>query len=299
MARPLASQTRSARPVPRSRGADRPVYLQSPQPHRRRLPRAGERGPKPLRARPRRAAQRKARPDRSQPLRRPHHPGVDRALPAASRHHPHRLPRARRSAAEQERRATAPAGRQRRRRGIYFMPYLRTSGQQMADDVIRHLEHAIKICGEDHVGIGTDGTISPVQVTPRYRKAFAEEMAERRQRGFAAPGERADAFTFVPDLNTPAPLREIGLAPQQTRPFRQPDHENPRRKFRARLPRSLGLTRTKYVLAGGNRRFSDWLGPPPSEIIRCSSSSLMRASISRRSYSQMPAARAPIEPISS
>ncbi|HEY1582453.1 MAG TPA: membrane dipeptidase, partial [Chthoniobacterales bacterium] len=50
--------------------------------------------------------------------------------------------------------------------GIYFMPYLRTSGQQMAEDVIRHLEHALQICGEDHVGIGTDGTISPVQVTP-------------------------------------------------------------------------------------------------------------------------------------
>jgi membrane dipeptidase len=28
-------------------------------------------------------------------------------------------------------------------------------------------------------------------------------MAERRHRGIAAPGERADAFTFVPDLNTP------------------------------------------------------------------------------------------------
>ena len=87
--------------------------------------------------------------------------------------------------------------------GIYFMPYLRTSGQQMAEDVIRHLEHALQICGEDHVGIGTDGTISPVKVTPEYRKAFAEEMAERRKRGIAAPGERADAFTFVPDLNTP------------------------------------------------------------------------------------------------
>ncbi len=87
--------------------------------------------------------------------------------------------------------------------GIYFMPYLRTSGQPMAEDVIRHLEHALQICGEDHVGIGTDGTIPPVNVTPQYRKAFADEMAERRKRGIAAPGERADAFTFVPDLNTP------------------------------------------------------------------------------------------------
>jgi membrane dipeptidase len=87
--------------------------------------------------------------------------------------------------------------------GIYFMPYLRTSGQPMADDVIRHLEHALQICGEDHVGIGTDGTSSPVNVTPEYRKAFTDEMAERQKRGIAAPGERGDAFTFVPDLNTP------------------------------------------------------------------------------------------------
>ena len=87
--------------------------------------------------------------------------------------------------------------------GIYFVPYLRTNGQQMAKDVIRYLEHALQICGEDHVGIGTDGTISPVKVIPEYRKAFAGEMAERRKRRIAAPGERADAFTFVPDLNTP------------------------------------------------------------------------------------------------
>lgn len=87
--------------------------------------------------------------------------------------------------------------------GIYFMEYLRTSGQQMAEDVIRHLEHALQICGEDHVGIGTDGPISPVKVTPEYRKAYAEELAERRKLGISAPGERPDAFTFVPDLNTP------------------------------------------------------------------------------------------------
>ena len=95
--------------------------------------------------------------------------------------------------------------------GIYFMPYLRTSGQQMADDVIRHLEHALKICGEDHVGIGSDGPISPVKVTPEYRQAFAEEMAERQKLGIAAPGERADAFTFVPDLNTPRRFETLAI----------------------------------------------------------------------------------------
>lgn len=87
--------------------------------------------------------------------------------------------------------------------GIYLMPFLRVSGQPMAADVFEHLEHALKVCGEDHVGIGTDGVISAVNVTPEYRKHFQEEIAERRKRGISAPGEREDAFTFVPDLNTP------------------------------------------------------------------------------------------------
>ena len=34
-------------------------------------------------------------------------------------------------------------------------------------------------------------------------------MAERRERGIAAPGERADAFTFVPDLNTPRRFEKL------------------------------------------------------------------------------------------
>ena len=42
--------------------------------------------------------------------------------------------------------------------GIYVMPYLRSSGQVMAEDVVKHIEYAVKVCGEDHVGIGTDGT---------------------------------------------------------------------------------------------------------------------------------------------
>lgn len=87
--------------------------------------------------------------------------------------------------------------------GIYIMPYLRTSGQVMADDVIKHIEHAVSVCGEDHVGIGTDGTTSSIKVTPEFKKAFADEIAERQKRGISAPGERPDSFTFAPDLNTP------------------------------------------------------------------------------------------------
>jgi membrane dipeptidase len=87
--------------------------------------------------------------------------------------------------------------------GIYLMPFLRAKGQPMAEDVVRHIEHAVQICGEDHVGIGTDGGISPVHLTPEYIKAFHDDIADRRRRGISAPGENDDVYTFVPDLNTP------------------------------------------------------------------------------------------------
>jgi len=93
--------------------------------------------------------------------------------------------------------------------GIYLMPYLRTGGQPMAADVIAHIEHALDVCGEDHVGIGTDGTISSVRLTEEYKKGFADEIAERRKRGVSAPGETAAVYTFVPDLNTPRRFETI------------------------------------------------------------------------------------------
>jgi membrane dipeptidase len=81
----------------------------------------------------------------------------------------------------------------------------------MAEDVIKHIEYAVTVCGEDHVGIGTDGTTSTVDVTPEFRKQFAEITAERQKRGIAAPGERPDSFTFAPDLNTPRRYEKIAL----------------------------------------------------------------------------------------
>jgi membrane dipeptidase len=87
--------------------------------------------------------------------------------------------------------------------GIYFMPFLRTQGQPMAADLIRHIEHAVDVCGEDHVGLGTDGGISRIELTPEYVKRFQEDIANRRRQGISAPGEVDGIYTFLPDLNTP------------------------------------------------------------------------------------------------
>ena len=84
--------------------------------------------------------------------------------------------------------------------GIYFMPFLSPSGHATAADVVAHLEHAVDVCGEDAVGIGTDGTITGVDDLASYREALAEHVAHRVTAGVGATGERPDTLPFVEDL---------------------------------------------------------------------------------------------------
>lgn len=84
--------------------------------------------------------------------------------------------------------------------GIYFMPYLRLEGQPYAADLIAHLEHAINICGEDHVGIGTDGSITAIDDMTAYRRMLQADIDRRRAIGVGAPGESADICLHLPDL---------------------------------------------------------------------------------------------------
>ncbi|HQV72607.1 MAG TPA: membrane dipeptidase [Dokdonella sp.] len=86
--------------------------------------------------------------------------------------------------------------------GIYLMPFLRTQGQPTAEDLVAHIEHALQVCGEDHVGIGSDGTISPIDFNDAFKRKHAADVADRRNRGISAPGEDANVYTFLPDLNT-------------------------------------------------------------------------------------------------
>lgn len=85
--------------------------------------------------------------------------------------------------------------------GIIFWPYLRTDTQPMAEDVVRHIEHAIKVCGEDHVGIGTDASVAPIERTPEFEKQNREWVAAATQDGIFEKGRPADLYTFIPDLN--------------------------------------------------------------------------------------------------
>ena len=86
--------------------------------------------------------------------------------------------------------------------GIYFMPYLVASPTlPTRQHVIEHIDHALKVCGSDHVGIGSDGVLDTFPDTAEQRKEFAEDMASRKKLGIAAPEE--DRPPFSPDLNTP------------------------------------------------------------------------------------------------
>ena len=93
--------------------------------------------------------------------------------------------------------------------GIYFMPFLKAAGQPHAEDVIRHLEHAVDVCGEDHVGLGTDGTIGGAVINEAFIAAERKEHEDRVNAGVAAPGETADVFTLIPEYNDPRRFKTL------------------------------------------------------------------------------------------
>jgi membrane dipeptidase len=99
--------------------------------------------------------------------------------------------------------------------GIYFMPYLVASPiSPTREHALQHLDHALKVCGADHVGIGSDGILGTFPDTPEQRKAFDEHIASRKKSGIAAPEE--DRPPYSPDLNRTDRLEIIaaGLSKQ-------------------------------------------------------------------------------------
>ena len=85
--------------------------------------------------------------------------------------------------------------------GVIFWPYLRTDTQPMAIDVIRHLEHMIDVCGEDHAGIGTDSQVAAVERTAEFEKDNREWIKAAKEDGIFDKNRPDDLYTFIPDLN--------------------------------------------------------------------------------------------------
>ncbi len=85
--------------------------------------------------------------------------------------------------------------------GIYLMPFLSPGRAAMADDVVAHIEHALNVCGEDHVGIGSDLSTTPIPNSDEYWSAHREFVSGRIANGIAAPNEDPDILFNVVDLN--------------------------------------------------------------------------------------------------
>lgn len=93
--------------------------------------------------------------------------------------------------------------------GIYFMYFLTATGAAYAADVVRHLEHAVTVCGEDHVCIGSDGAATTFDDWQQYLACFEREHLARLESGAAALGEGIDRYPFAMDLRGPTQFRRL------------------------------------------------------------------------------------------
>jgi membrane dipeptidase len=92
--------------------------------------------------------------------------------------------------------------------GIYDLPYLTASPRQpTVDDYLAHLVHALEVAGEDHVGVGSDVPIAPLDTSPEGMADIDREIKERRAAGLSAPEE--DRPPFVAGLNVPRRMEII------------------------------------------------------------------------------------------
>lgn len=81
--------------------------------------------------------------------------------------------------------------------GIYELSYLTQAPRQPTlDDYLRHMVHALAVCGEDHVGIGSDAQMTPFDTSADGMKAWNDSLAARTAAGIAAPGEGPPPFAI-------------------------------------------------------------------------------------------------------
>jgi membrane dipeptidase len=100
--------------------------------------------------------------------------------------------------------------------GIYFMPFLGDNGSPWATRamVLDHIDHALKVCGEDHVGIGSDGPIPTIRESQEFFKMMKKVEKQRAATGVQAPGEQGH-FPYVQELNSPRRIEQVAHGMQQ------------------------------------------------------------------------------------
>jgi membrane dipeptidase len=93
--------------------------------------------------------------------------------------------------------------------GIYFAPFLASDYLAVARDVVHHVEHAIDVCGEDHVGIGTDGGTTQVDDMVAFRATTAPPLLRRMAAGIGVTEELSGVLPMIPDLQGPSQFRRL------------------------------------------------------------------------------------------
>lgn len=79
--------------------------------------------------------------------------------------------------------------------GLYGLSYISAGpAQQSLDDYMAHMLHALKVCGEDHVGIGSDALLTPFDTSPESMAEWDASIAARKAAGVSAPGEGRPPF---------------------------------------------------------------------------------------------------------
>lgn len=79
--------------------------------------------------------------------------------------------------------------------GIYDLSFLSAGpAQQSLDNYLAHMTHALNICGEDHVGIGSDTYATHFDTSPASMAAYRRQIDERRAQGVSSPGEERPPY---------------------------------------------------------------------------------------------------------
>jgi membrane dipeptidase len=93
--------------------------------------------------------------------------------------------------------------------GIFQInPYLGPAERNTLDDVLRHIEHAINVCGVEHVGIGSDREYQTIPDTPEEQERLRAELSRLRP-------TTASSFRwpfFVSALNHPRRMETLAEA---------------------------------------------------------------------------------------
>jgi membrane dipeptidase len=93
--------------------------------------------------------------------------------------------------------------------GVFHMTLWLTQEKKAGiDDVVRHIEHAVRVAGIDHVGFGSDGPVLQLNIEEELKG-----MQGYAKRNLGEPGaESIPVHVRVPELNSPARLEHLADA---------------------------------------------------------------------------------------